>query len=103
MTPIILLMIGFLDHEFKQLGVENSYFPMFVQQRNLERNEDHYNRFASEIAWVTKAGISELEIPIAIRPTSETGMYPHYQKWIRSHRDLPLKINQWNTGYSIHG
>ena len=48
-----------------------------------------------QVAWVTKSGESELEIPIAIRPTSETVMYPYYSKWIRGHRDLPLKLNQW--------
>ncbi|GMP96836.1 hypothetical protein CsSME_00045312 [Camellia sinensis var. sinensis] len=47
------------------------------------------------VAWVTKSRESELEVPIAIRPTSETVMYPYYSKWIRGHRDLPLKLNQW--------
>ena len=46
---------------------------------------------------MTKSGQSELEEPLAIRPTSETGMYPFYAKWIRSHRDLPLRLNQWNA------
>ncbi|XP_020253071.1 proline--tRNA ligase, cytoplasmic-like [Asparagus officinalis] len=50
-----------------------------------------------QVAWVTNSGQSELEIPIAIRPTSETVMYPYYSKWIRSHRDLPLKLNQWGN------
>ncbi|KAJ7378550.1 Bifunctional glutamate/proline--tRNA ligase [Desmophyllum pertusum] len=53
--------------------------------------------FAPEVAWVTKSGQSELAEPIAIRPTSETVMYPAYAKWIKSHRDLPLKLNQWNN------
>lgn len=48
-----------------------------------------------QVAWVTKSGESDLEVPIAIRPTSETVMYPYYSKWIRGHRDLPLKLNQW--------
>ena len=48
-----------------------------------------------KVAWVTKSGQSELEVPIAIRPTSETVMYPYYSKWIRGHRDLPLRLNQW--------
>lgn len=48
-----------------------------------------------QVAWVTKSGQSDLEVPIAIRPTSETVMYPYYSKWIRGHRDLPLKLNQW--------
>lgn len=51
--------------------------------------------YFNQVAWVTKSGKSDLEIPIAIRPTSETVMYPYYSKWIRGHRDLPLKLNQW--------
>ena len=70
-------------------------FPMFVQKSALETEKDHVEGFAPEVAWVTKAGDNELEEPIAIRPTSETIMYPFFKKWIRSHRDLPLKLNQW--------
>lgn len=70
---------------------------MFVSSRVLEKEKDHIEGFAPEVAWVTRAGKSELEEPIAIRPTSETVMYPYYAKWIRSHRDLPLKLNQWNS------
>ncbi|CEQ43146.1 SPOSA6832_05048, partial [Sporobolomyces salmonicolor] len=94
----------------KALGVNNAYFPMFVSATVLEREKDHIEGFAPEVAWVTKArwkltavwsnegsGKSDLEVPIAIRPTSETVMYPYYAKWIRSHRDLPLKLNQWNS------
>ncbi|WPK23189.1 hypothetical protein PUMCH_000417 [Australozyma saopauloensis] len=83
--------------EIKKLGVQNSYFPMFVSQRVLEKEKDHIEGFAPEVAWVTRAGSSELEEHIAIRPTSETVMYPYYAKWIRSHRDLPLRLNQWNS------
>lgn len=85
------------DDKIKGLGVENCYFPMFVSQRVLEREKDHIEGFAPEVAWVTRAGNTELEEPIAIRPTSETVMYPYYAKWIRSHRDLPLRLNQWNS------
>ncbi|EJD05389.1 prolyl-tRNA synthetase [Fomitiporia mediterranea MF3/22] len=81
----------------KEMGVENAYFPMFVSQKVLEREKDHIEGFSPEVAWVTKAGSSDLEEPIAIRPTSETAMYPYYAKWIKSHRDLPLKLNQWNS------
>ncbi|OLL21686.1 putative proline--tRNA ligase [Neolecta irregularis DAH-3] len=87
----------FFDGEIKKLGVENAYFPMFVSSKALEKEKDHVEGFAPEVAWVTRAGSSDLEEPIAIRPTSETVMYPYYAKWIRSHRDLPLKINQWNS------
>ncbi|OWB81039.1 hypothetical protein B5S32_g5383 [[Candida] boidinii] len=87
----------FFDDKIKAMGVTNAYFPMFVSSRVLEREKDHIEGFAPEVAWVTKAGSSELDEPIAIRPTSETVMYPYYAKWIRSHRDLPLKLNQWNS------
>jgi len=79
------------------MGVENTYFPMFVSETVLNKEKDHIEGFAPEVAWVTRAGKTDLEVPIAIRPTSETVMYPYYQKWIRSHRDLPLKLNQWNS------
>ncbi|KAH6900911.1 hypothetical protein BKA70DRAFT_730872 [Coprinopsis sp. MPI-PUGE-AT-0042] len=88
---------AWFNTEIKKLGVQNSYFPMFVSQSVLEREKDHIEGFSPEVAWVTRAGKSELEEPIAIRPTSETAMYPYYAKWIRSHRDLPLKLNQWNS------
>ena len=77
------------------MGVENAYFPMFVSQSRLEAEKDHIEDFSPEVAWVTRSGDSELECPIAVRPTSETVMYPHYANWIRSHRDLPLLLNQW--------
>jgi prolyl-tRNA synthetase len=70
---------------------------MFVSRARLEKEKDHIEGFAPEVAWVTKAGKSDLEEHIAIRPTSETVMYPYYGKWIKSHRDLPLKLNQWNS------
>ncbi|KAK9900204.1 prolyl-tRNA synthetase [Cystobasidium minutum MCA 4210] len=87
----------FFNAEIKKLGVQNCYFPMFVSSRVLEREKDHIEGFAPEVAWVTKAGNSDLPEAVAIRPTSETVMYPYYAKWIRSHRDLPLKLNQWNS------
>lgn len=87
----------FFDAEIKKLGVQNAYFPLFVSQKRLTAEEDHIEGFAAEVAWVTRSGDSELEEPIAVRPTSETIMYPAYAKWIRSHRDLPLKLNQWSN------
>ncbi|GFR95325.1 bifunctional glutamate/proline--tRNA ligase [Elysia marginata] len=83
------------DTAIKEMGVENCYFPMFVSQAALEKEKTHIEDFAPEVAWVTKSGQSELAEPIAIRPTSETVMYPSYAKWIKSHRDLPLRLNQW--------
>ncbi|KAI0944886.1 hypothetical protein AcW1_001710 [Taiwanofungus camphoratus] len=81
----------------REMGVQNAYFPMFVSAKVLEREKDHIEGFSPEVAWVTRAGSSDLEEPIAVRPTSETVMYPYYAKWIKSHRDLPLKLNQWNN------
>jgi prolyl-tRNA synthetase len=77
---------GFFDKEIKELGVENAYFPVFVTKRALEAEADHVEGFAPEVAWVTHSGQSALPEPVAIRPTSETIMYPAYAKWIRSHR-----------------
>nr|XP_060610227.1 bifunctional glutamate/proline--tRNA ligase isoform X2 [Anolis sagrei ordinatus] len=85
----------FFDSEIKKLGVENCYFPMFVSQAALEKEKTHIADFAPEVAWVTRSGKTELAEPIAVRPTSETVMYPAYAKWVQSHRDLPIKLNQW--------
>ncbi|CAN6452684.1 unnamed protein product [Victoria cruziana] len=85
----------FFDPEIKKMGIKNCYFPLFVSSNALEKEKDHIEGFAPEVAWVTKSGQSDLDVPIAIRPTSETVMYPYYSKWIRGHRDLPLKLNQW--------
>ena len=87
----------FFDKEIRKLGVQNCYFPIFVSKAALEREKDHIADFAPEVAWVTKSGQTDLAEPIAIRPTSETVMYPAYARWIQSHRDLPLKLNQWNN------
>uniref|UniRef100_A0A673K0G6 proline--tRNA ligase n=1 Tax=Sinocyclocheilus rhinocerous TaxID=307959 RepID=A0A673K0G6_9TELE len=73
----------------------NCYFPMFVSQAALEKEKTHIADFAPEVAWVTRSGKTELAEPVAVRPTSETVMYPAYAKWVQSHRDLPIKLNQW--------
>ncbi|KAK9805160.1 hypothetical protein WJX72_002679 [[Myrmecia] bisecta] len=85
------------DGKIKELGVVNAYFPLFITEDALNTEKDHVEGFAAEVAWVTKSGQSDLERPIAIRPTSETVMYPYYAQWIRSHRDLPLRLNQWTN------
>ncbi|KII73236.1 Bifunctional glutamate/proline--tRNA ligase [Thelohanellus kitauei] len=85
----------FFDAEMKKLGIQNCYFPIFVPESALTKEKDHINDFAPEVAWVTRAGSTDLAEPIAIRPTSETVIYPTIAKWIQSHRDLPLKLNQW--------
>ncbi|KAI5632899.1 WHEP-TRS domain-containing protein [Phthorimaea operculella] len=87
----------FLSPQFKQLGVKDGYFPIFVSKGALEREKKHIEDFAPEVAWVTHSGSSELAEHIAIRPTSETAMYPAFARWIQSHRDLPYKLNQWNN------
>jgi prolyl-tRNA synthetase len=79
------------------MDVEEVSFPMFLSKTSLEREKAHVEGFAPELAWVTKAGDKDLEVPVAVRPTSEAVMYPYYAKWIRSHRDLPLRLNQWNS------
>ncbi|XP_047047195.1 proline--tRNA ligase, cytoplasmic-like [Lolium rigidum] len=89
------LLKEFFDAEIKKLKLKPYYFPLFVTENVLQKEKDHIEGFAPEVAWVTKSGKSDLEAPIAIRPTSETVMYPYFSKWIRSHRDLPLKCNQW--------
>ena len=68
-------MLDFFDSHIKKLGVENVYFPMFVSKAALEKEKDHIEDFAPEVAWVTKSGDTVLNEEIAIRPTSETGMY----------------------------
>ncbi|KAG7167154.1 Bifunctional glutamate/proline--tRNA ligase-like [Homarus americanus] len=87
----------FLDKKIKTLGVENSYFPIFVAREALEKEKTHIADFSPEVAWVTRSGSSEMAEPVAIRPTSETVMYPAIAKWVQSHRDLPMKLNQWNN------
>ncbi|KAL3828573.1 hypothetical protein ACJIZ3_017375 [Penstemon smallii] len=89
------IMQTFFDAEIKQMKIKNCYFPLFVSSGVLQKEKDHIEGFAPEVAWVTKSGESELEMPIAIRPTSETIMHPYFSKWIRGHRDLPLRLNQW--------
>nr|XP_026500384.1 bifunctional glutamate/proline--tRNA ligase [Vanessa tameamea] len=88
---------NFLSAHFKKLGVKDGYFPIFVSKAALEREKAHIADFAPEVAWVTHSGSSELAEHIAVRPTSETVMYPAYARWIQSHRDLPYKLNQWNN------
>src|SRR3989338_7441063 len=85
----------FLDAKIKKLGVKNAYFPIFIPEHLLTKEKDHVEWFAPEVAWVTQGGNSPLTEKLAVRPTSETIMYDAYAKWIRSYRDLPLKINQW--------
>ncbi|KAH8330885.1 hypothetical protein KR067_008655 [Drosophila pandora] len=85
------------DAEITRMGVKECYFPIFVSKAVLEKEKTHIADFAPEVAWVTKSGDSDLAEPIAVRPTSETVMYPAYAKWVQSYRDLPIRLNQWNN------
>ncbi len=84
-----------LDRWFKETGVQNAYFPMFIPDDLLQRERDVIEGFDPEVAWVTRGGHEELETPLAVRPTSESIIAPFMADWIRSHRDLPLLLNQW--------
>ncbi|WP_193310150.1 proline--tRNA ligase [Halorubrum halophilum] len=86
---------GFLDAKFKDTGVQNAYFPLFIPESYLEREKDIVEGFDPEVAWVTEAGNKELEERLAVRPTSESIITPYLSQWVRSHRDLPLRVNQW--------
>jgi prolyl-tRNA synthetase len=87
----------FTDKEFKRIGIQNVYFPLFIPEKFLIREKDHMEGFSPEVAWVTEAGNSKLDERLAIRPTSETIVYPSFSKWIRSWRDLPIRYNLWNN------
>lgn len=84
-----------LDQKFKDTGVENAYFPLFIPHEFLEREKKHVEGFSPELAIVTIAGGKKLEENLVVRPTSETIIYDSFSKWIHSWRDLPLRINQW--------
>lgn len=84
-----------LDGWFKEAGVRNVYFPMFIPYSLLKKEKEHLEGFSPELAIVETAGGEKLAEPLVVRPTSETIMYKTFVNWIESYRDLPLKINQW--------
>jgi len=84
-----------LDDRFKQTGVENVYMPMFIPESLLQKEKDHVEGFAPEVAWVTHGGTEELQERLCVRPTSETLFCDFYSKIIQSYRDLPKLYNQW--------
>ncbi|MCD7823193.1 MAG: proline--tRNA ligase [Oscillospiraceae bacterium] len=84
-----------LDGRFKALGVENVYMPMFIPESLLNKEKDHVEGFAPEVAWVTHGGNDKLEERLCVRPTSETLFCEHYANIIHSYRDLPKLYNQW--------
>ena len=84
-----------LDKMFKDTGHVNAYFPLFIPESFLHKEAEHVEGFAPECAVVTHGGGKQLEEPLVVRPTSETIIWDMYRKWIDSHRDLPILINQW--------
>ena len=85
----------YADAKFKEVGVTNLYMPVLIPESMLEKEKDHVEGFAPEVAWVTMGGGEELEERLCIRPTSETMMSTMYSKWVKSWRDLPIMGNQW--------
>jgi prolyl-tRNA synthetase len=83
------------DEKIRATGHRNVYFPLFIPESFLKKEAEHFQGFVPEVAWVTIGGDTPLEERLAVRPTSETIMYATYAKWIRSWRDLPIKLNQW--------
>ena len=86
-----------LDKRFKETGHQNGFLPVLIPESLLAREEKHFEGFNPEVFWVTKAGNNELSEKLALRPTSETLAYPMFSRWITSYRDLPMKINYWNS------
>ena len=84
-----------LDARFKATGVENVYLPMFIPESLLQKEKDHVEGFAPEVAWVTHGGLEPLQERMCVRPTSETLFCDFYAKEVQSHRDLPKVYNQW--------
>ena len=84
-----------LDARFKEVGVENVYLPLFIPESLLQKEKDHVEGFAPEVAWVTHGGMEELQERLCVRPTSETLFCDLYSNIIQSYRDLPKVYNQW--------
>lgn len=82
----------YFNKVLKEKNVSNAYFPMFIPESFFKKESEHAKGFEAEVAWLEK---TDSEERIALRPTSETIMYDAYSRWIRSWRDLPLRINQW--------
>jgi prolyl-tRNA synthetase len=89
------LMQAELDRRIKEAGAENAYFPLFIPESFLKLEAEHVEGFAPELAVVTHGGGKELEEALVVRPTSETVINSFFSKWIQSHRDLPMLLNQW--------
>lgn len=86
-----------LDKKLKESGHQNGFLPILIPESLLAKETDHFKGFTPEVFWVTKAGATNLTDKLAVRPTSETLAYQIFSKWIMSYRDLPLKMNFWNS------
>jgi len=86
-----------LDKKLKETGHRNGFLPVLIPESLLAKEKEHFEGFNPEVFWVTHSGNSEIGDRLALRPTSETLAYSLFSKWIRSWRDLPLKINFWNS------
>ena len=86
-----------LDRRFKETGHQNAFLPVLIPESLLSKEKEHFAGFTPEVFWVTKAGDTDIGERLALRPTSETLAYSVFAKWITSYRDLPLKINFWNS------
>lgn len=84
-----------MDDRFKETGVENVYLPMFIPESLLNKEKDHVEGFAPEVAWVTHGGMQPLQERLCVRPTSETLFCDYYKNVVQSYRDLPQICNQW--------
>lgn len=84
-----------MDRRFKETGHQNAYFPLFIPQSLLQKEAEHVEGFAPEVAWVTRGGSEPLTEPLLVRPTSEAIICDFYSRWVQSWRDLPILINQW--------
>ena len=90
-------IVSLVNERIRKFGVSNVYFPLFIPESLLVKEQQHLEGFTPEVAWVEKAGDTTLGERLAVRPTSEAIMYDSFSKWIRSWRDLPLKYNQWSN------
>ena len=86
-----------LDEELKKTGHKNGFLPVLIPESLITKEKDHFDGFLPEVFWVTKSGDCDLGEKLAVRPTSETLAYSMFSKWISSYRDLPLKLNFWNS------
>ncbi len=88
---------SWLDRRFKETGHMSAYFPLLIPESFLQKEAEHVEGFAPQVAWVTRGGDEELAERLVVRPTSEAIILPMYAKWIQSYRDLPVLLLQWNS------